>query len=60
MLTEEQIRLTLRDMAEQPPAGWALERRQEYFDWAKQVIDALRGTHLGLEKLFDQAYQKRP
>ena len=22
-----------------PPAGWSLERKREYFDWAKQVVD---------------------
>jgi GTP diphosphokinase / guanosine-3',5'-bis(diphosphate) 3'-diphosphatase len=50
----------LRDMAENPPAGWDLERRRAYFDWAAEVIDQLRGTHNGLESLFDQAYAKRP
>lgn len=50
----------LRDTAMHPPAGWSLERRQEYFDWAKAVIDQLRGTHAGLEKLFDEAYTGRP
>jgi guanosine-3',5'-bis(diphosphate) 3'-pyrophosphohydrolase len=50
----------LRDVAERPPAGWPLERRQEYFDWAKRVIDGLRGTHSRLEDAFDQAYARRP
>ena len=50
----------LRDVAERPPAGWPLERRQEYFDWAKRVIDGLRGTHSRLEDAFDQAYVRRP
>ncbi len=49
----------LRDLAENPPATWSIERRREYFDWAKQVIDQLRGTHSELEKLFDQAYSRR-
>jgi len=50
----------LRDMADHPPKGWGLARRQEYFDWARQVIDALRGTHATLEALFDTAYAARP
>jgi GTP diphosphokinase / guanosine-3',5'-bis(diphosphate) 3'-diphosphatase len=50
----------LRDMAKTPPAGWPLARRQEYFDWAKQVVDALRGAHPQLEREFDQAYAARP
>jgi guanosine-3',5'-bis(diphosphate) 3'-pyrophosphohydrolase len=50
----------LRDMAEHPPAGWDLTRRREYFDWAKAVIDRLRGAHPGLEAAFDAAYARRP
>jgi guanosine-3',5'-bis(diphosphate) 3'-pyrophosphohydrolase len=50
----------LRDMANNPPADWDLHRRQEYFDWAKAVIDQLRGAHGPLEALFDAAYAARP
>jgi guanosine-3',5'-bis(diphosphate) 3'-pyrophosphohydrolase len=50
----------LRDVATSPPAGWPLERRREYFDWAKAVVDRLRGVHPGLEAAFDQAYAQRP
>ena len=50
----------LRDMAASPPADWSLERRREYFDWAQAVVNQLRGTHPGLERIFDQAYQQRP
>ena len=50
----------LRDVANDPPANWNLERKLEYFDWAKQVIDQLRGVHSGLEELFDKAYSMRP
>lgn len=50
----------LRDVATCPPAGWALERRQEYFEWAKAVVDGLRGTHPTLEHLFDEAFRMKP
>ena len=50
----------LRDVVANPPAGWSLQRRRDYFDWAKQVIDGLRGLHPRLEALFDQAYAQRP
>ena len=50
----------LRDVAAAPPAGWSLRRKQEYFDWAKAVIDQLRGAHPGLEHIFDEAYKLRP
>lgn len=50
----------LRDVADNPPAGWSVHRRQEYFDWALAVIDGLRGIHPGLESIFDETYAKRP
>jgi guanosine-3',5'-bis(diphosphate) 3'-pyrophosphohydrolase len=50
----------LRDMAHQPPAGWELPRRQDYFDWAKAVVDGLRGTSPSLETAFDEAYSMKP
>jgi guanosine-3',5'-bis(diphosphate) 3'-pyrophosphohydrolase len=50
----------IRDVADHPPEGWSLERRQQYFDWAKNVVDGLRGIHPGLEAVFDAAYTARP
>ncbi len=42
------------------PANWEIARCQSYFDWAAEVIAQVRGTHTGLESLFDQAYAHRP
>ena len=50
----------LRDVASNPPIDWDLRRRQGYFEWAKAVIDRLRGVHGPMETLFDEAYAKRP
>lgn len=50
----------LRDVLDAPPAHWPLERRRGYFEWAKAVIDGLRGTHPALERLFDEAYRAKP
>ena len=50
----------LRDMADSPPHDWDLERRRAYFDWAAAVIERMRGTHAGLEQIFDRAYARRP
>jgi guanosine-3',5'-bis(diphosphate) 3'-pyrophosphohydrolase len=50
----------LRDISSSPPANWSLERKREYFDWARQVVDQIRGTHGRLEQLFDAEYAKRP
>jgi len=43
-----------------PPTGWSLERKREYFDWAKQVVDRMRGVNPALEARFDAEYAKRP
>ena len=50
----------LRDVAACPPEGWSLERKREYFDWSKAVIEQLRGTNVALEQLFDRAYEQKP
>ena len=50
----------LRDISINPPPYWSLERRQEYFDWAKKVIDQVRGVHPALEAAFDKAYSNKP
>lgn len=50
----------LRDVASAPPIGWSIDRRKEYFDWAKQVVDRMRGAHPGLEAVFDATYARWP
>jgi guanosine-3',5'-bis(diphosphate) 3'-pyrophosphohydrolase len=50
----------LRDVAHRPPAHWDLARRREYFEWAKKVVDGVRGAHPQLEAAFDAAYSRRP
>jgi guanosine-3',5'-bis(diphosphate) 3'-pyrophosphohydrolase len=50
----------VNDLNDAPPAGWSLERKREYFDWAKKVVDRMRGTHTALEARFDAEYAKRP
>jgi GTP diphosphokinase / guanosine-3',5'-bis(diphosphate) 3'-diphosphatase len=43
----------LTDILDSPPSDWSMERKNEYFQWAKAVVNNLRGTHSGLEKDFD-------
>lgn len=50
----------LRDISSSPPADWDIERKQEYFDWAKEVIDQVRGVNPALEDIFDSEYLNRP
>ena len=49
----------VRDMSQAPPIDWSPERKQEYFVWAKQVVDQLRGVSPTLERLFDDAFARR-
>ncbi|MGK7890628.1 MAG: HD domain-containing protein [Leptolyngbyaceae cyanobacterium] len=48
----------LRDILTAPPANWSDERKLEYVEWSKRVIDPIRGSHPDLEALFDQIYQQ--
>ncbi len=50
----------LRDIARVPPADWSLKRKQDFFDWAKQVVDNLPHANDRLEALFEDAYRLRP
>jgi GTP diphosphokinase / guanosine-3',5'-bis(diphosphate) 3'-diphosphatase len=50
----------VRDMANHPPAKWDLARRREYFEWARAVVDRMRGIHPQLERRFDEAYALKP
>jgi GTP diphosphokinase / guanosine-3',5'-bis(diphosphate) 3'-diphosphatase len=49
----------LRDVLDSPPAGWPIERKQAYFDWAKEVVNGLRGTNAPLEAIFDALDERR-
>ena len=50
----------LRDILASPPVGWSLQRKRDYFDWAKTVVDQVRGANPRLERRFDQLYRQRP
>jgi guanosine-3',5'-bis(diphosphate) 3'-pyrophosphohydrolase len=49
----------VRDMTHSPPVDWSPERKAEYFTWAKQVVDQVRGVSTILENLFDAALAHR-
>ena len=50
----------LHDIAVSPPTDWTLQRKREYFDWAKAVVDRMRGVSAELEALFDREYARKP
>ncbi len=45
----------IRDIAgSRPPAGWSLERKIEYLNWAVRVVAGCRGVNPALEAAFDE------
>ena len=50
----------LRDLCNCPPAGWPLRRKQDYFDWAGEVMEKLRGINPALEAAFERELARRP
>ncbi len=48
----------LRAIASSPAADWSVERRLEYIEWAKSVVEGLRGTSPFLESQFDEAAER--
>lgn len=48
----------LRDLDRQIPVGWTEERVAEYFRWAKEVVEGLRGTNPTIEHELDLLFTK--
>ena len=49
----------LRDILAHPPAKWSEERKREYFDWAKTVVNQVRRANPRLARKFDRVYDVR-
>lgn len=47
----------LRDLHSAPPADWSDQRKADYFDWARAVVEGLRGVNASLEAAFDEEYR---
>jgi guanosine-3',5'-bis(diphosphate) 3'-pyrophosphohydrolase len=47
----------LRAILSSPPVGWSLERKREYFEWARQVVAGLNAPNPFLKIEFEKAYQ---
>jgi len=46
----------LRSILASPPADWSFERKQEYFEWGKRVVDGLTAPNASLRAEFDRIY----
>jgi len=49
----------LRDLNRCTPEGWDEVRVENYFKWAKQVVDGLRGANAALESELDALFKAR-
>jgi len=47
----------LRGILSSPPTDWSGKQRREYFEWAKQVVDALTAPNRKLKAEFDRLYR---
>ncbi|NNF15781.1 MAG: HD domain-containing protein [Gammaproteobacteria bacterium] len=45
----------IRDIVKSPPHNWALERKQEYLDWAVEVVSNCLGVNATLDAIYEQA-----
>ena len=46
----------LRSILASPPVGWDIERKRQYFEWAKQVVSRLSDPNPFLKAEFDKTY----
>ena len=44
----------VREIGVDPPKGWSIQRRQQYFDWAREVVDAMGSVNPAMERHFDR------
>ena len=47
----------LRGILASPPADWSVERKRDYFEWAKRVVDGLATPNPLLKDEFERLYQ---
>jgi (p)ppGpp synthase/HD superfamily hydrolase len=48
----------LRAILSSPPPDWDFQRRKEYFEWSKRVVDGLTAPNPALKAEFDKTYRR--
>ena len=48
----------VREIGDDPPKDWDVGRRQKYFGWAREVVDALGEVNPNLKKRFDETLEE--
>jgi guanosine-3',5'-bis(diphosphate) 3'-pyrophosphohydrolase len=46
----------LRSIVSNPPVGWNVERKRQYFEWARQVVSGIADPNVYLKEEFDKTY----
>lgn len=50
----------MRSTLTSPPSDWTVQQRQDYFEWAKAVVDRFRAVDPALKAEFYRTYQRYP
>jgi guanosine-3',5'-bis(diphosphate) 3'-pyrophosphohydrolase len=45
----------IRDLVGSPPAGWSMERKEDYLLWTRRVVAGCRGVNEALDIAYDEA-----
>ena len=48
----------IRDIKNDPPENWSLNRKLTYLDWSKQVVNGAKGLNKKLDQYFVQVYNE--
>jgi guanosine-3',5'-bis(diphosphate) 3'-pyrophosphohydrolase len=48
----------LRAILSSPPANWSVDRKRQYFEWARDVISGLTAPNARLKAEFDRTYAR--
>ena len=49
----------LRAILASPPADWDFQRKKEYFEWAKRVVDGLNAPNPVLKAEFEKTLRRK-
>ncbi|MDW8303964.1 MAG: HD domain-containing protein [Acidobacteriota bacterium] len=47
----------IKDIMNSSPKNWSKQKKIDYIEWAKSVVERLRGTNEKLENYFDEVFQ---
>lgn len=50
----------LRGILSSPPVNWDFQRKREYFEWARRVVDGLRQPNPALKAEFERVFAEFP